>query len=125
MMITLDLVLLAVTAVAHLAFFAIEMFPWAPRPFVFRLVKLPFEPREENETAAAAIVHNAGLYNAFLAAGLIWSIFAEQGAFELRLFFLSCAAIAGVFGAFTLTYKTLLMQTLPAVAALVVLFISR
>ena len=117
-------ILVGIVAVAHLGFMAIEMLPWK-RPFVFRLVKLPFEPRPENEMAAAAIVHNAGLYNGFLAAGLIWAILATQGALELRLFFLSCAVIAGVFGAATLTWKTLLLQAIPAAIALAAIVATR
>jgi putative membrane protein len=100
------------------------MFPWK-RPFVFKLVKLGFHPLLENEVTAAPIVHNAGLYNGFIAAGLIWSTCPIPEAFNLRVFFLSCAILAGVFGAVTLTYKTLLLQTLPAIIALATIFATR
>jgi putative membrane protein len=110
-------ILVGVVAAAHLGFMAIEMFPWK-RPFVFNLVQLEFQPRPENEMAAAPIVHNAGLYNGFIAAGLIWGMFPGPDAFNLCLFFLSCVIIAGLFGAATLTPKTLLLQTLPGVVAL-------
>jgi putative membrane protein len=116
------LILVWITAVAHILFMAIEMFPWK-RPFVFNLVKLGFRPLLENEVTAAPIVHNAGLYNGFIAAGLIWSTFPAPEALNLRVFFLSCATVAGIFGAATLTYKTLLLQTLPAVAALATIFL--
>src|SRR5947209_8996824 len=120
---TFAVILLVVTAVAHLGFMAIEMFPWN-RPFVFELVKLGFSLCIENETVAAPIVHNAGLYNAFIAAGLIWGISAGAHAFHLRLFFLSCAFVAGCFGAVTLTPKTLLLQTLPAAAATIAVYVA-
>jgi len=116
--------LVGVAALAHLGFLAIEMFPWK-RPFVFRLVKLGFDPRPQNELAAAPIVHNAGLYNGFVAAGLIWGMFATHDAFQLRVFFLSCAIVAGLFGAATLTRKTLLLQTLPGIVALIAVWVTQ
>jgi putative membrane protein len=121
---TVVTILLGVVAAAHLGFMAIEMFPWE-RPFVFRLVKLGFDPPSKNEMTAAPIVHNSGLYNGFIAAGLIWGIFAGQDAFNIRLFFLSCAIVAGVFGAATLTRKTLVLQTLPGIVALAIVWATR
>jgi putative membrane protein len=121
---TIATILVGVVAAAHLGFMAIEMFPWK-RPFVFRLVQLAFDPRPENEIAAAPIVLNAGLYNGFIAAGLIWGMCAGQDGFHLRLFFLSCAIVAGIFGAATLTRKTLLLQTLPGIIALATIYATR
>ena len=81
----------------------------------------------------APIAKNAGIYNSFIAAGLFWSAFAQENAFELRLFFLICVAIAGIFGALTLpskdptqprNIKTLFLQTLPATIAIVLVWIS-
>ena len=118
---TVAAILLGLAAVAHVGFMAIEMFPWK-RPFVFELVKLGFSPRLDNESIAAPIVHNAGLYNGFIAAGLIWGTCAGAGGFHLRVFFLSCGIVAGIFGAVTLTPKTLLLQTLPAAAALAAVY---
>jgi putative membrane protein len=112
------LVLIWVTAVFHVIFVVMEMYPWK-RPCVFDQVKLGFDPPYKNEVTAAHIVHNAGLYNVFIVAGLIWSTqspFPE--ALHLAVFFLSCGIVAGIFGALTLTPKTLLLQTLPATAAL-------
>jgi putative membrane protein len=116
MMETVAVVFIWISAVAHAAFMLIEMFPW-DRPFVFNLVKLKFNPQLENEKVAAAIVHNAGLYNGFIAVGLVFC--ALHGGFHARLFFLGCAIVAGIFGAVTLTPKTLLIQTLPALVALI------
>jgi len=81
----------------------------------------------------APITLNAGIYNSFIAAGLFWSAFAQNNAFELRLFFLIFVAIAGIFGALTLpskdpaqprNIKTLFLQTLPAIIAIVLVWIS-
>jgi len=121
---TVAIILVGVVALAHLGFMAIEMFPWK-RPFVFQLVQLAFNPREQNEMTAAPIVHNAGLYNGFITAGLIWGMFAGQDAFHLCVFFLSCAIVAGIFGAATLTPKTLLLQTLPGIVALTFICATR
>jgi putative membrane protein len=97
----------------------VEMFLWM-HPKVYS--RLLFE--EDDARKVAPIVRNAGLYNAFLAAGLIWGI-AElrAGHGDVLAFFLACVAIAGVFGAITLKTSspfplTLLIQTLPAVLGL-------
>jgi putative membrane protein len=112
----LTLVLLWIVVATHVGFMVIEMYPWG-RPMVFDQVSLGFEPLS-NELTAAPIVHNAGLYNGFLAAGLIWSIRSRNNAFGLRIFFLMCAIVAGIFGYFTLTHNTLLLQTIPGALAL-------
>ena len=117
------LVLLWVVVAAHVGFMAIEMYPWG-RPTVFDRVSLGFDPLS-NELTAAPIVHNAGLYNGFLAAGLIWGIRSRNNAFGLRVFFLMCAIVAGIFGYFTLTPTTLLLQTIPGALALGAVLINR
>jgi putative membrane protein len=117
---TITVVLLWVVVAAHAGFVFIEMHPW-DRPGVFDLVNLNFEPSTE-ETKAAPVVHNAGLYNCFLAAGLIGGIFSARNGFGIRFFCLVCAIVAGIFGALTLTPKTLLLQSLPAAVALGAVF---
>lgn len=67
---------------------------------------------------AAKIAQNAGIYNSFIAAGLVWATFATKERQALRFFFLICVIIAGIFGAFTLKWTTLVIQTLPAVIVL-------
>ena len=64
---------------------------------------------------------NQGLYNGFLATGLIWSIF-ETGVFQLAIFFLSCVVCAAIYGAVTVSYRILLMQGVPAILALLAIF---
>ena len=73
----------------------------------------------------APIVANAGLYNSFLAAGLIWSVVSGSGGPDIAVFFLTCVAVAGVFGAITLKPTTLLLQTVPGVIALAAVLTSR
>ena len=64
---------------------------------------------------------NQGLYNGFLAAGLIWGIFAGDA---VKIFFLSCVIIAGIFGAMTVSKRIFYMQAVPAILALVVLLVA-
>ena len=107
-----------VTAFLQCAIALIEMVFWMNPKVHSRLIFNADEARK-----AAPIVQNAGLYNAFLAAGLIWGFAASSGRAEILTFFLACVAIAGVFGALTLKTKspfplTLVVQTLPAALAL-------
>src|ERR1035438_6719345 len=85
---SLTLVLLWIVVAAHVGFMGIEMFP-PKRPLVFDQVSLGFKP-PSNEMTAAPIVQNAGLYNGFLAAGLIWGIRSRRNTIGLRVFFLTC-----------------------------------
>jgi putative membrane protein len=97
-----------------------EIFLW------MRIYKLltHFRFSEAEARKVRPIVCNAGLYNAFIASGLLWSVGTTTCSPALMLFFLSCVIIAGVFGAFTLhTPNPLLLQTMPAfIAALLVWF---
>lgn len=68
---------------------------------------------------AYRIVKNAGLYNGFIAAGLIWGTFAKNDSVPIQIFFLACVIIAGIFSALTLKWTTLVIQTLPALFALI------
>ena len=67
---------------------------------------------------------NQGLYNGFLAAGLFWGVFLGSNGNAIRLFFLACVAVAGVYGAMTVGKKILMVQTLPAVVAIVLTMLS-
>lgn len=127
-------VLLVSVAVIHIGIMGAEMFPWN-YPLLLGAVGADFGFVKEGE-AAVPIVQNAGLFNGFLAAGLIWSFWKREDVFSFRMFLLTCIAIAGVFGALTLKNPllpppfpagtkipggaTLWLQTLPAVIAAVV-----
>ena len=111
-----------VTAVLQLLISAVEMFLWK-KPWVYKRLDLGLD--DEQARTVAPIVQNAGLYNAFLAAGLIWGSIGSGDAFPIRMFFLTCVIVAGVFGAVTLKPTTLLIQSLPASIALVLSCFAR
>ncbi len=107
---------IAVTAVAilHLVFLILEMFLWT-KPLGRRVFGLQREFAEQTATLAA----NQGLYNGFLAAGLLWGQFSRQPSNEITVFFLVCVIVAGVYGAFTVKRTILFVQALPGAIALI------
>ena len=102
-----------IVALIHVYILVLEMFLWT-KPAGLRAFGLTPEKAESSKVLAA----NQGLYNGFLAAGLIWSLQVSHG-FHIAIFFLTCVIIAGVFGAVTASRKILYVQALPAVIALV------
>jgi len=116
------LVFIAVIAALHFYIAWFEIFSWTTRgPKVF--TDFPKELFDQTVQMAA----NQGIYNAFLAAGLAWSLLIKDKKWQVNvaLCFLLFVAIAGVFGAVTVTTKTLVIQTLPALIALALLLWSR
>jgi putative membrane protein len=100
-----------------------EMFLWKCECVYGRLQDVfHFTPAEVINVEP--IVKNAGLYNAFLAAGLVWSLLTKSDSRSLKFFFLSCVAIAGIYGAATLKPATLVLQTLPALVALFLVWMA-
>jgi putative membrane protein len=116
MIAAVDLVI-AVVALLHLGFLVLEMFLWN-HPVGMRTFKMTKEVAESSATLAA----NQGLYNGFLAAGLIWGLI--SGEFSIKLFFLICVFIAGIFGGFTAKRSILYIQALPALLGLILLYLS-
>lgn len=119
---TLAQVLIALVALEHLYILWMEMFSWEKTgKKVFRGALAPelFKP---TKTLAA----NQGLYNGFLAAGLIWSLLIgdQSWASNVAIFFLACVAIAGIYGAVTASRKIFFVQALPALIALLVVLLS-
>lgn len=109
-------VLIGIIALLHLYFLWLEMFAWNTRAKrVFK--SLPPELFAPTTTLAA----NQGLYNGFLAAGLIWSLFIQDPLWKLyvAIFFLTCVLIAGIFGAMTADRKIFYVQGLPALITLI------
>lgn len=106
---------LVIVAVLHLAFLVLEMFLWT-KPFGMRTFRLSPELAQ----ATAGLAANQGLYNGFLAAGLIWGLM--SGVFAVKAFFLACVIVAGVFGGLTASRKILWVQALPAAVALGLLY---
>ena len=80
-----------------------------------------FGSTPEFAKATKVLAANQGLYNGFLAAGLIWGLWLGEAGFQIKLFFLLCVVIAGLFGAATVSRKVLFVQALPAAAALLAL----
>lgn len=114
-------VLVAFVALEHLAFFVLETFLFRT-PLGLRLFKLTPQAAEGSAVFAA----NQGVYNAFLAAGLVWSLRADPAqAPGLKVFFLACAAIAGVVGGATASRSIFLVQAAPALLALALLRAGR
>jgi putative membrane protein len=108
---------IAVVALLHLGFLVLEMFLWN-HAVGRRTFKMTKEVAESSATLAA----NQGLYNGFLAAGLIWGLISGQ--FSIKLFFLICVFIAGIFGGFTAKRSILYIQALPALLGLILLYLS-
>ena len=113
-------VLVALVALLHLVFLVLEMFLWT-KPFGRRTFGLTAELAE----ASAKLAANQGLYNGFLAAGLIWALTEPRlFALPLSLFFLLCVLIAGIYGGFTANRRIWLIQALPAALALVAVLLT-
>jgi len=105
-------------ALLHIYFMLLEMILWN-KPFGRKTFGLTREFAEQT----AALAANQGLYNGFLAAGLIWSLVNTSLSYPLQVFFLSCIIIAGVYGAISVNRKILFVQALPAVVALLLVMI--
>ena len=103
-------------ALLHGYFLILEMFLWE-KPAGRKSFRTTAEFAAQSKTLAA----NQGLYNGFLAAGLIWGIFAGDA---VKIFFLSCVIIAGLFGAFTVSKRIFYIQALPAIIGLVLLLVA-
>ena len=108
---TIANVLVVLVALLHVYFLVLEMFLW-DKPFGRRTFGLSPEYAAASKTLAA----NQGLYNGFLAAGLLWGLFMGAGA--VVMFFLACVIVAGVFGAITVNRKIFFVQALPGIIAL-------
>lgn len=106
-------VAVVVVALLHIGFLVLEMFLWT-KPAGLRIFRLS----PEIAKASAGLAANQGLYNGFLAAGLIWGVLGGDGAYAIKLFFLGCVIVAGVFGAFTAKRTILWIQAFPGALAL-------
>lgn len=110
-------VLTALVAVIHLYIVWLEMVAWdTPRGH------RAFGLTPEFARASKVLAANQGLYNGFLAAGLVWGLYLGEAGFAVKAFFLACVAVAGLFGAATASRRILFVQTLPAVLALAALW---
>lgn len=113
----LQLFLIALVAFEHVYFMILEMFLWT-KPKGLKAFGNTKEKAEESKILAA----NQGLYNGFLAAGLIWSILNKNYQDPLAIFFLSCVTIAGIYGAYsTKKIKLFYLQSIPALLTLLLI----
>ena len=110
-MATVAMVLVVLVALLHLYFLVLEMFLWT-RPLGLKTFRNTPEKAEVTRVLAA----NQGLYNGFLAAGLLYA--AITGSREFALFFLACVVVAGLYGAYSVNKRIFLVQALPALLAL-------
>lgn len=117
-MLTASQVLAGIVAALHLYFLVLEMFLWAT-PYGEKT----FKRTHEQQLASKSLAQNQGLYNGFLAAGLAWSI--QTGALDVRIFFLGCVVIAGIYGAITASRAILFAQAIPGAIALAVTIAAR
>ena len=114
-------ILTGIVAAEHLYFLWIEMFAWetvGKRTFKTLAPEL-FRPTK-------ALAANQGLYNGFLAAGLVWSLLIgdPQWAINTRVFFLSCVSVAGIYGAITASRKIFFVQAMPAIITLIMVLFT-
>jgi putative membrane protein len=113
--------LVAVVAALHMFFLVLEMFLW-DKPLGLKIFRNTIEKATDSKVLAA----NQGLYNSFLAAGLVWGLFHPNAvlAFQIKVFFLLCVIVAGAYGAATVSRRILYVQTAPAALALILLWLA-
>jgi len=112
-------IVVGVIAALHVYFLVLEMFLW-DRPAGLRAFGQTLEAAKASKVLAA----NQGLYNGFLAAGLVWGLMLGPGGTSIKVFFLGCVLIAGLYGAATASRKILFVQALPAAVGLALLLLS-
>ena len=106
-------VIIALVALLHVYFLVLEMFLW-DKPAGLKA----FGQTPEAAPASKGLAANQGLYNGFLAAGLVWGLMLGADGRGVKIFFLSCVLIAGLYGAATASRKILFVQALPAAIGL-------
>ncbi len=114
-------ILVAAVALLHVYIMLLEMVWWeSPRG------RKAFGLTPEFAKSTKALAANQGLYNGFLAAGLVWGLVHPDPAvaWQIKLFFLACVAVAGLFGAATASRKILFIQTVPAVLAMIAVWLA-
>jgi putative membrane protein len=113
--------LVALVAALHVYFLVLEMFLWT-KPLGLKT----FRNSPEKAADSAVLAANQGLYNGFLAAGLVWGL--VQGtpafAFQIKVFFLLCVIVAGIYGAVSVSRRILFVQAAPAAVALILLWLA-
>jgi len=106
-------ILIAIVALLHAYFMYLEMIAWDTPAG-----RKAFGLTPEFSAASKAMAANQGLYNGFLVAGLLWGLWLGDAGFSIKVFFLSCVIVAGLFGWATVSRKILFVQAIPAALAL-------
>lgn len=114
-------ILVALVAALHLYFLALEMFLWT-KPIGLKTFGNTLAKAQDSAVLAA----NQGLYNGFLVAGLIWGLIHPSAAFgfQIKVFFLACVIVAGLYGGYSVSKRIIMVQALPAAVALALLLIA-
>lgn len=111
---------IALVVLLHIYFLVLEMFLWT-KPAGMRV----FRTTSEFAKQSAGLAKNQGLYNGFLAAGLVWGLSLGDGGYAVKLFFLICVSIAGIYGAATINKRILYVQGVPAIVGIALVMLSR
>lgn len=112
-------IVVGLVALVHVYILVLEMFLW-DKPAGLRA----FGQTKEAAAASRVLAANQGLYNGFLAAGLLWGLSLGASGTGVKLFFLGCVLIAGVFGAITASRRILFVQAIPAAVGLALVLLS-
>jgi putative membrane protein len=110
-------ILTSIVALFHVAILVLEMFFWN-HPIGMKVFNMSAEVAE----SSVVLAMNQGLYNGFLAAGLFWGLFA--GKRDVKLFFLGCVVVAGIFGGITAKPSIIFTQAMPALISLVLVLVA-
>jgi putative membrane protein len=113
-------VVVGLIAIVHVYIMVLEMFLW-DKPYGLRA----FGQKLEAARASKVLAANQGLYNGFLAAGLFWGLYLGADGMGVKIFFLTCVLIAGLYGAATANRKILFIQAIPAAIGLALVLLSR
>lgn len=109
----------ALVALSHIGFLVLEMFLWE-KPLGLKV----FRHSAEQAAASRVLAANQGLYNGFLAAGLLWGLLPSVHASDVKIFFLCCIIVAGVYGAATVNRRILAVQAAPAALGLILVLLA-
>ena len=116
---TIANIVVLLIAILYVYILVLEMFLW-DKPAGLRA----FNQTQEAATASKVLAANQGLYNGFLAAGLFWGLTLGSNGNSVKIFFLCCVLVAGLYGAATANRKILFIQAIPAAIGLVLLLLS-
>jgi putative membrane protein len=109
-------IVIALVALLHAYFLVLEMFLW-DKPYGMRTFRLT----PEFAAASKGLAANQGLYNGFLVAGLVWGLILGAAGIDVKVFFLACVVVAGLFGGATVNRSILFVQAVPGIIALALL----